>query len=248
MNLKESDKLFAIRCTLAAALLAVSAPVYIDPDNAIRVKKALLGNPVDCGNGIEAQNKDYPFDAIVVPGAGRVKKADGTFEPNYTQKIRLEAAAFAYSKRFAPLIILLNGKREEGESEGKKYLENRVEELTEGTAIIPDKRILTEENSINTATNMEELVKIAKKRNLKKVLIVTNKNHLARATLLACANGVAASSKSAEELLVEQNSGHANIISDSSSEQAKELAEVVLIAWDPKGKFPTWVKRLLHNR
>lgn len=222
---------------------AVGFP-FLHPESTLRAMGAILGKSVDCGNNKEPQGSKYPFDAIVVPGAGIVETIDGNHTPSELGKMRLEAAAIAYSKGLAPSIVLVgweNTPKENGFTQ-KIYLQDAFKKLTGN--LIPDEAILIEGLSINTATNMEEL----SKHNIKTALIVTNRFHKERSTLFACEYGIAASSLSAEDLILKQDPTRAEAIRamydswEIKLAQAKEELELVLAIWDPKGAIPTLLK------
>ena len=177
-------------------------PPLLHINNTLRVLGTALGNEVQCVANKEAREASYPFDAIVVPGAGGVLTSQG-FAPNDYGKMRLEAAALAFARKMAPRIILLDGAKspqEDGHA-NKEYLKNIFRDVFGQE--LPEEAIISENRSINTATNMKELSKIAKELNLVKVTIVTNDFHKTRATLFACQFDVAASSISAEELIID---------------------------------------------
>lgn len=232
-----------------AALAALGGGVLIGPpllhsENTLRVLGVIVGKTAECATGIEAQKQPYPFDAIVVPGVGNDKTTDGNYTPNRDERMRLEAAALAFSQGLAPTIVLLDGLRnsQENGSVEKTYLQYAFGKLTGGgSESIDDEAIILGERSINTATGMDELAEIAKLRGMRRVLIVTNSYHEVRATLLACANGVAASPRSAERLLLGQkfqryDSWTMIVI------RLKEELEIIWAIWDPMGIAPTILK------
>lgn len=242
------------RLVLKAGIVGIGAafvgPPLLHPNNTLRLLGTALGNEVDCTAGKEAKEQGYPFDAIVVPGAGSVWTNEG-FIPNDYGKLRLEAAALAFERRMAPRIILLDGLKnpQEDADVNKKYLKNKFKD-TFGQEL-PQDAIITENRSINTRTNMQELSKIKKELiNLAKVIIVTNDFHKTRATLFACQYDIAASAISAEELIIDayphrQQEIHALYHTREVGEiETKELIEIIWSLWDPKGTIPTLLTQL----
>ena len=237
---------------LGTAGLVVVLPL-LHIDNTLRVFRSVaLGEKVDCVPDTEGEVKNYPFDAIVVPGGGTVTTPQGAHIPNYYQQLRLDGAAIAYSKNLAPRIILLDGAKgplEDGLT-SKTYLQESLRRLAGGNASLPDEAIIIENRSINTATNMRELRKIVAAQNIKKVLIVTNEYHERRATLLSCEYGVPASSSSAEDLILEvdpERKGEIHNLYHTSEVRiikTKEELEVIWSLWDPKARAPTLLKKL----
>lgn len=212
----------------------------MDTGNAKRVADALFSGNVECTAGLKPKDPDHPFDAIAIPGAGSTRALDGNIVPSEAGQIRLQAGARAYLAGYAPTIILLDGVARPGEdpSMNKRYLQRL---LGDNGQMIPDEAILEEHDSINTATNMKKLAKIVEEKGIKGVVIVSSASHVLRATVLACANGVKASSLPAEDILIKQ---------DPKKEPArmfttrlKEKFETLLLLWDPKGIIPTFIAK-----
>lgn len=232
---------------LGIGVTVIITPFLIDGGNAVRVITALTNGKVDCGAGVEPESRSYPFDAIVVPGAGTVTSEGGNEIPAWSEAMRLTAAAFAFQQKLAPKVILLDGESGDGiHNQTKAYLQNEVKQLTDNASTISDDAIITEDASINTATNMKALAELAKKHTLKKVLILTNAYHQARATLLACANGIPATPLTVEEELIAHNANsfQPRIQSMYTSPLMgrtllKEKLEVLWLLWDPKGSALT---------
>lgn len=229
--------------------VAVVGPPLWHINNTLRILGTAFGNDIDCTNGKEAKEKGYPFDAIVVPGAGSVWTDEG-FIPNDYGRIRLEAAALAFARKLAPRIILLDGANSlpEDNQTNREYLKQTFGD-TFGQEL-PEEAIIGENHSINTATNMRELKKIAKEHNLLKVIIVTNDFHKTRATLFACQFDIAASSISAEELIIDayperkQEVHRLYHTREVGEIENKELLKIIWSLWDPNGRVPTWLTKL----
>lgn len=220
-------------CLVAAATIALAAVPIGNFGNTQRVITALLTNTTGCADGIRPNDPNYPFDAIVVPGAG-VSLADGSYLPTDDGQTRLKAALTAFLAGVAPRIILLDGVGTPGISEA--YLRG----LTGGSEI-PNGDILVEGNSTNTATNMRELERIVKEHQIKRVAMITNMYHGLRSVLLACANGVATFLLPAEDLLTEERRRVPTAV------LWKEGLAVLSQIWDPTGKFQTLFGKLKQN-
>lgn len=235
-------------------LMAGATSAALHPNNTYRIfEAAVLRESVNCDHGVKASNtQGFEYDAIAVPGAGRTPLENGEYFPNFHGQLRLDAAALAFSKEHkAPVIALLDGddKTPEGEPIGKAYLGSSSDRLLENPPIIPGESIVMDHVSINTATNMKELGRLARENDWRKVLIITNKYHGQRATLFACQNGVHASQRTAESIIRQYNPGLAPYIKmmyDDPTMRNRELTEGGKIAWslvDPKGVIPTIARK-----
>lgn len=252
---KMARTLSIARASLAGTAITLAlGPLAVHPENSFRVINWLRGHNVDCTRGIEPQNSNQKADAIVVPGAGLILSEEGEYEPNIYGKIRLAGAAIAYSKGWASKIILLDGETnsEEARSASAKFLQEfyaKIEtpEIPKGSKI-PSGVIFLENQSKNTATNMERLSKLAPLIGVRSVLIITNDNHNERANLLACAHGINSFSIPAESLIDPE------VDSELTEEIEKmhisewdwffEQVEIGLIYIDPEGDIPTLIKDL----
>lgn len=219
---------------LAASTAAVLTPILMDTGNAKHVADALFSGNVDCTAGQKPKDPDHPFDAIVIPGAG----SDGNTVPGEAGQIRIKAGASLYLAGYASTIILLDGATGPGEkpSISKKYLQHL---LGDNAQMISDETILEEHDSVNTATNMKRLAEIVEEKGIRLVVIVSSASHVSRATVLACANGVSASSLPAEDLLIKQDPIPSTRMLITT---LKEKIETLLLLWDPKGTLPTFLK------
>lgn len=238
----------ALRGLLTVGVVGLIAPPLFHLESTQRVLGAIVSGKVECGGDAEAQRQPYPFDAIVVPGVGNDKTTDGDYTPNKDERMRLEAAALAFLQGLAPTIILMDGPRNprENGSVEKTYLQSFFRELTGGAEEIADETVILGMRSINTATAMDELARIARRHNIGKVLIITNSYHQMRATLLACENGVAASSQSAESILTGQNFQRYDSWTMIVTRLKEEL-EIIWAIWDPKGIVPTMLKIMVSG-
>lgn len=234
--------------TVAGVGTIIIIPFLINSENTKRVIESFSTGRVDCAAGIEPQSRDYPFDAIIIPGAGTIR-SNGEEGQIFSESeaMRLTAAAYAFQQRVAPKTILLNGKASDGlHNQTQAYFRQELKRITNDSSVILEDAITVEDTSINTSTNMEELAKLAKKHSLRKVLIITNAYHQVRATLLACANGIAASSLSAEQQLTQQNAVEfePQIKRLYASPKMgitliKEKLEILWLLWDHKGSLLT---------
>lgn len=130
-------------------------------------------------------------------------------------------------------------------------IRHKAAEIALSMKLAPEEIFLGLNNpeSINTATNMKELAGIVRERGLKKILLVTSSSHTIRATAMACANGVAASSLPAELLLITQDPQQIGVLNERYSSwdmfitHLKETIEASLLIWDPTGEVPTYLRK-----
>lgn len=212
---------------------------------------AIANNRADCSDRQQSIDRTHLYDAIVVPGAGVIKNPDGTFELGQEAKGRLDAAAIAFSHGLAPRFVLLDGVGSQQDSlMTVRHLQSSVTDLIGDSNRLPEADILVESTSINTATNMGALAEISKDHNLRRVLLITNRYHQLRATLLACLHGIATAPLSAEDILIESDSKLQSEIDKTYTSwrmfrtRLKEGFEVFLLLFDPKGNLPTIMKRM----
>lgn len=226
-----------------AGIGIVFAPAVLNIFTNPYLREAVFLNRVDCGHRTDALDPNHPYDAVVVPGAGTFQDTNGNTVPNLPQQVRLQAAAVAVAEGLASRVVLLNGAgSDDNQTAGNKFLKEAVQR---NGAELPNNYILTEEQqSVNTATNMQELVEIAADHNLRRLAVVTNSSHLKRATMLACINGISASPFSAEELLGKNEETFSSPLVKFTT-HLKESIEIALLMWDPYGRIPTFVRRLL---
>lgn len=229
---------------LLFAIAVIGKPFLVDRENTNLALEALKGNRIECANGVESVDPRYPFDAIVVPGAGIIGDNPSSFG-----KLRLEGAAYAYKLGLAPIIILNEGKMKPGEEQvDKNYLQKFYRELT-GKDLSDDK-IIIETKSINTATNKKETKKILLELGIRKVIDLTNEFHGKRSALHGCAWGIAVFPISVEDLIISQNPLRAQEIKTIYESDAmrmikmKEYLELVEGIWDGRGFGPTIVSLL----
>lgn len=114
-------------------------------------------------------------DAIVVLGGGKVR-------PDQLMSSRLAAAAHAWSAGRANTIILSGGGGRDGKRRG------RTEADRMATAIVsfgvPASALVLEDRSRNTEQNAFFTARLARERNIHRVLLVTSSLHMPRASLL----------------------------------------------------------------
>lgn len=77
-------------CLAATAAIALAAVPTLHFNNTARVLAALLTNTTGCADGTRPSNSNFPFDAIVVPGAGVSFAPDGSHIPTDDGQTRLE--------------------------------------------------------------------------------------------------------------------------------------------------------------
>lgn len=120
-------------------------------------------------------SKPEPGDAIIVLGA----KLIGS-EPSTMLRLRLDEALNLYRLGYAATIIVSGAQgRDEIISEAaamRQYL------IQNG---VPEKSILTEDQSFNTYQNLSNSKKIMRQHGLNKAIIVSNASHIRRSLVLA---------------------------------------------------------------
>lgn len=239
---KENPLRRAVKNTIAILLLSlpVSLPVA-HHDSTTRVIKALKGKDLSCSSG-ESVYAGYPFDLIAVPGAGTYIDEDGSTQLSSIEKGRLRAAAHAYISGYAPSIILLHGYGDLASSLAREYLQEQVTEISEHTKALDNNSIFVDKESINTATNMKYLADFVADKELKKVLLITDKFHSQRAQILACNYGVNSQILTVEELTDQDYVCSQDDVAEMELIRQKELIEVLALAYDPYGQFPTALK------
>lgn len=216
------------------------------------VLESLIKGRADCSGMMNPTATNFPFDAIVVPGAGIIRTSDGTIQPSIDGQMRLDAAAVRFLQGEAPRIILLSGviEPEYDILTSRRFLQRTGGQSENGSWSIPDSAILEEANSVNTATNMEQLKNIVEQEKLGRLKLITNTYHLVRAGILACLRGVAISSESAEEILVEQDPKRIPFINEKYNSggmfitRLKEYMETMWLLWDNNSSVTTFFRRI----
>ncbi len=228
---------------LIAAFLGY--PWLRDPRYAAAIYGSVFfGGQMDCGSGVEPARRRYLADALVVPGAGMMVDGDGESVPNHEEQLRLEAAAKAYADSLAPYIVLLNGRSDHTDVTDKivRFLNQSFHKYAGTTDDIPADAIVIDEESYNTASNMEVLAEMAQLYNLRRVLMVTNRTHVNRAVAFACNFGVAASPYPAEDILNTPDPDFFALIPT----YLKEKSEMLLLLYDRTGVIPKFLKQAVY--
>jgi uncharacterized SAM-binding protein YcdF (DUF218 family) len=122
-------------------------------------------------NAVAEQDEARHADAIAVFGA-----AEYAGRPSPVLHARLDHAVELYQKEIAPLVITLGGgtDKDAGMTEGgvgRDYL------LANG---VPYERIVAETESVDTQQQVTSLAAIARQRNLKSIVVVSDGTHLFR--------------------------------------------------------------------
>lgn len=170
-NLKKFSQKFKFGFMLVSLLLT-----YIVTTSII-TKPLLHRMEGDCSFDIKTLSK---IDAIAIPAAGTEKDfANDPFSKTTgTTTKRLVAGAAIYNVIKKPIIIL----------GGKTNAKEPAESVTSANILIamgiPSKNIVTEENSINTYENINELEKIANKLGTKNIALVSSASHMPRIKML----------------------------------------------------------------
>ncbi len=119
-------------------------------------------------------------DVIVILGC----KVRGT-KPTLFLRTRTQRAISLYQQGYANTIMVSGGK-----GHGERISEAEAERRILLQAGIPASHILVEDRSTNTASEMKYIKKIMQEQDLKTAIIVSNKFHLRRASMLAKRNGI----------------------------------------------------------
>lgn len=234
---------------ISAALCAAAFgyPWLRDPKYTSSIYGSVFfGGKMDCGKGVEPARTQYLADALVVPGAGIMVDGDGDSVPNPEEQLRLEAAAKAYADGLAPYIVLLNGRSTHTEVTGKivRFLNQSFRKYTKTDNDIPAEALVIDEESYNTASNMEVLAGFAKKYNLRRILMATSRTHVNRAVTFACNYGVSASPYPVEDTVIDRgpNPGFFTLLPT----YLKEGAEMLLLLYDHDGTIPKFLKKAVN--
>ncbi|OGM21102.1 hypothetical protein A2863_03075 [Candidatus Woesebacteria bacterium RIFCSPHIGHO2_01_FULL_38_9b] len=234
-----------------SALTYLTAQPFRDLKNTLRIIDALSGNQVDCYIPTDNKERNYPFDAIVVPGGGIDITPEGLTYPNEFQQLRLEAAAISFVKNKAPLVVLLDGELDPRVDPlmDKRWLQAKVTDLSQGDILLPDEFVFVDYESINTATNMRYMSGLAELRGIESQFLITNDFHLQRATYYACYFGLNTKPQSAEEIIIDYDPTREIAIQQLYESQKtkylyrKERNALMESLIDPSGALPTLLKR-----
>jgi uncharacterized SAM-binding protein YcdF (DUF218 family) len=242
--MKKEARAFVRNATLAAGLVIppLVYPLLAHPAEAHNALNALKPELYSCGPDVTIQNAD----AILVPGGGMYEDTNGVYRPNAHTRQRLRAAAILYAQNPDAKIVLLLGVPDEGDAmlgqANIDYLQRAYQWAVEADDMIPSEDIVVDNRSINTATNMQEAVRIAKQHSLERFLLVTQSYHAERATLFACNNGLHVTPALVEDVLgLGERTYPDHIV-------AKESIELALSYWDPQGNLQTYMKEQVSGR
>lgn len=221
-----------------------------DLNNLNRIFEYWGGKPVDCFKNVEPETLGYPFDAIAICGGGVSASPNGKAEPSPIHKLRLEAGAIAYIQKKAPNIILLDGKLDPNVDPemDRKYLQKLVNNLSQDKVNLPKTKVIVDCVSVNTASNMEELKKIATNYGFEEILLITSFFHINGAELNACAYGINTYPQAAEDIITDFDPSRKQEILSFYDGQPmdvmhrKEQLRVVSEVFDPKGRLSILLK------
>ena len=168
------------------------------------------------------------YDAIVLLGV----ELDGQDQPTQELLLRVQAAARAYDKGLADVIVASGGVLP-----GKRISEAAVMARLLEEAGVPGTAVMTEEQSQNTMENMRFTKRMLGGAKRKRVLVVTSDYHLRRAVLTARRAGLRAKGCAAA---LEHDEAW-------KKKKSQELAYTVdlLMGWQDEGKSrPQWTYAL----
>lgn len=191
-------------------------------------------------------NPQSPVDAIAVLGAG-VERKNGAYVPGFDGKMRVMAAAEAYRKRVAPVVVFMGGKEGEKYPSGAEVMHNfanrKYQQESGAFSRIPREDVILEEKSEHTDSEMEELAKLAKINGWKSIGIVTNRYHMEGAMTLARNYGIEAVPIFAEDLLLERNRRFARVIKnceesdEMENKKRREGLRSLFLIFDPQARI-----------
>jgi uncharacterized SAM-binding protein YcdF (DUF218 family) len=148
---------------------------------------------------IQARNDEArQVDAIVVMGAAQYNG-----RPSEVLSARLDHALALYQEGYAPVIIVTGGKME-----GDVYTEAGTSEQYLLDRGVPQHAILMEDEGRDTWASMKGVADVAKGRDIKSVLIVSDGFHLYRSERMAEAVGLDAYSSAAPDSPIREWSGN----------------------------------------
>jgi uncharacterized SAM-binding protein YcdF (DUF218 family) len=125
-------------------------------------------------------NQTRPVDAIVVMGAAQFNG-----RPSAVLKARLDTTFEVWEDGIAPLIIVTGGKMP-----GDQFTESEASRDYLVALGVPERSILLENEGRTSQTSLQGVASIARDRNLRSVLIVSDGFHLFRSKLIADRNGL----------------------------------------------------------
>lgn len=180
-----------------------------------------------------------PQPVIIVLGGGLDHK--NVLDParmwaGHQTRLRAEAAAELWRKNQSSLILCSGGKtstHSPSEAEAMKDL------MTHEPWNIPEKFIVTEDESVETAENVRNSVRLLRSRKIdtKLVTLIAGRRHLHRAARYFKAYGIDAKAYSSCSILGLKPEFVC------LKDQFHEIVLVVLQLVDRKGYIPTWIKR-----
>lgn len=196
--------------------------------------------------GTRTPNPQSPVDALAVLGAGAERK-NGAYVPGFDGKMRVMAAAEAYRKGVAPVVVFMGGKDGENYPSGAEVMHNlarrKYQQESGAFSRIPSEDVILEKKSEHTDSEMEELAKLAKINGWTKIGIVTNRYHMEGAMTLTRNFGIEAVPIFAEDLLLKRDRRFARVIKNyEESEEMKnkkrrEWFRSLALIFDPKARI-----------
>ncbi len=150
-------------------------------------------------------------------------------------RLRAEAAVTLWNKNSTSLILCSGGRttpNTPSEAEAMKDC------MTNAPWNIPHESILTENNSIETAENVRNAVKLLRTKGIStaSVTLVAGRRHIRRAGRYFIAYGIHVEERTASSIL----GIHPEYV--SYTDQCREMILTLLQIIDRKGYIPTWIK------
>lgn len=203
------------------AMLAVSILPNLSERTPASIASLVTNEPPNC-----TQIKTNDEIVIAVFGSG-VFVQNGHKTPDHAGMMRLDAAAEYYrqNKPHVKKIIILDGNLyPKAEEIGKRYL-LKVEPS------IPSEIVESEQNSINTPTNADELKKLTTSSD--QIVGISSDSHIDRATYYLCAKDMKAIGLSAEKIL------KIPVVKNINTTIKEKLALLFSIFFDNQGRIVT---------
>lgn len=175
-------KAIGVSVVTALAIEAGIQTVHrITQPEAARAFQALVADNPRCK---EVLPHPQHYQAIVVFGAGVTVGKDGVARPNSFQIERVRAASAAVVAGYSDRILLIddaNGLTQGASADlAKKY----VSDLSFGQITLEDSQIVSIDDSLNTAENIEDLKEYMKRNGISRVLGISDLFHYNRLNLL----------------------------------------------------------------
>jgi uncharacterized SAM-binding protein YcdF (DUF218 family) len=162
------------------------------------IAAAVAGAALIAGIYVQARSDETrPVDAIVVLGAAQYNG-----RPSPILEARLDEAIAAYREGVAPLIVVTGGRQQ-----GDQFTEAEASRNYLIAKGVPKNAILMENEAHNSWQSMQGTAELLERRDLSKVLLVSDGFHLFRVKLMAKDLGLEPFGRPASPSPIRKNSG-----------------------------------------